>query len=102
MPPTAANLPGAREAAAFFLDALARQDWKSVQEILPLAEVPAGIRQLYGGSQVVSLGEPFRSGKYPGWFVPYEVRLTNGETRHLNLALRNDNPQRRWMIDGGY
>jgi hypothetical protein len=50
--------------------------------------------------EVVSLGEPFRSGDYAGVYVPYEVRW-DGRVRSGNLALRNDNAERRWVFDGG-
>ncbi len=45
-------------------------------------------------------GEPFRSGDYPGVYVPYKVRFSAGVREH-NLALRNDNPQNRWVYHGG-
>ena len=51
---------------------------------------------------IVEIGEPFRSGSYPGWFVPYEIKLWTGETRKFNLAVRNDNPARRYIVDGGF
>jgi hypothetical protein len=38
---------------------------------------------------------------YPGVFVPYEIRLTNGETRKHNLALKKDERTGRWRFDGG-
>jgi len=70
-------------------------------------------------SGIVSLGEPFRTGAYPGVYVPYVLRIGGAageagdggagdggagdviEKRH-NLALRNDNPQHRWVFDGGF
>jgi hypothetical protein len=50
---------------------------------------------------VVKLGEPFQSAPYEGWFVPYEIQLSDGTTHKNNLALRNDNPAKRWVVDGG-
>jgi hypothetical protein len=57
---------------------------------------------MYGGLQVISLGEAFQSGLFPGYFVPYEIRLRDGSVRTHKLAVRNDNPSHRWTIDGGY
>jgi hypothetical protein len=42
------------------------------------------------------------NGLYPGKFVPYEIKLKSGETRKARLAVRNDNPEKIWEIDGGY
>jgi hypothetical protein len=88
-----------REIAAAFFDALARQDWDEVDALM-------GVRvrdklQHIGGLKVIQLGEPFKSGLFPGWFVPYEVQLKSGETHKFNLSIRNDNPAQRWEVDGG-
>jgi outer membrane lipoprotein-sorting protein len=91
----------AREAAAAFLDGLANRDWTRVESVYRAGTVPDGLRREAEGMQVVYIGEPFQSGIYPGWFVPYEVRL-GGHVKHWNLAVRNDNPQHRWIQDGGF
>ncbi len=54
-------------------------------------------------TEILYIGEPFRAGPYPGVFVPYKVRFGQGwrSVRTHNLALRNDNDQRRWAFDGG-
>ena len=49
----------------------------------------------------ISLGEPFQSAGYAGWFVPYEIKLKSGGTKKHNLAIRNDNPAHRFQFDGG-
>jgi len=100
--PALVSLNGPKEAAAYFFDALAREDWDSVLQVSPGTRVQSVIKQVYGGLQVISIGEPFQSGLYPGYFVPYQVRLRNGETKTWKLAVRNDNPVHRWMVDGGY
>ena len=50
---------------------------------------------------MISIGEPFQSGLYTGWYVPYEVVLPDGTRKKMNLAVRNDNPAHRWVWDGG-
>ncbi len=89
-----------KEAAAMFFNALSRQDADALLAVYPGSAVPPWAKQL-AGLQLVSLGEPFQSGKYGGWFVPYEYIL-NGKTKKWNLAVRNDNPAHRWFVDGGY
>jgi hypothetical protein len=52
----------------------------------------------------VSLGEPFPSKAYAGgkgWFIPYVIKLKNGEVKKFNLAMRRDNPANRYVFDGG-
>ena len=54
------------------------------------------------GMTLEVLGTPYRSGNYPGVFVPYRLRFANGSEKRGNLALRTDlNPQGRWLCDGG-
>jgi hypothetical protein len=103
---TAADLPvtGAipatpREAAVAFFEGAAKRDW---QRVASVTQVTEGVKQDYGGIQVVSVGEAFQSGLYRGWFVPYEIRYPGGRTKKHNLAVRNDNPQKRFILDGGY
>jgi hypothetical protein len=103
---TAADLPvtGAipstpREAALAFFEGAAKQDW---QRVASVTQVTDGLKQDYGGIQVVSVGEAFQSGLYGGWFVPYEIHYPGGRTKKHNLAVRNDNPQKRFILDGGY
>lgn len=55
----------------------------------------------YGGLQVIRIGESFKSGKYPGEFIPYEIKLKDGTVKKWKLALRNDNPKKVWLVDGG-
>jgi hypothetical protein len=100
--PAQVSLGGPKETAAYFFDALAQQNWDSVLQVLGGTSVPPVIKKMYGGLLVVSIGGPFQSGLYPGYYVPYQVRLRDGSTRAHNLAVRNDNPAHRWMVDGGF
>ncbi len=93
---------GPREAAVFFFDSFSREDWQAVKQVLPVTNVPENAKASYGGLTVVTVGEAFRSGIYPGWFVPYQIRLRDGQLKQHKLAVRNDNPQQRWMVDGGW
>ncbi len=103
LPPDQVGL-GPGEAAERILDAAARQDRDTLESYVPS---PGLVDWFMTHSiEIVSLGEPFRAGNYAGWYVPYEVRVTRAGifpiTKKHNLALRNDNPEGRWQLDGGW
>jgi hypothetical protein len=83
-----------------------------------------GFTNYFGGLEIVSLGKPFKGRiilagipagerkrmgaqgarkdfEYPGVYVPYEIRLKDGDVRKWQLAIRCDNPEHRWYFDGG-
>jgi outer membrane lipoprotein-sorting protein len=93
------------EVAKAFFDAMTGNDWNTVFILCPVLENASKIDRIksyYGGLTVVSLGKPFQSGQFPGYFIPYEIRLKSGEVNKHNLAVRNDNPAKSWMVDGGF
>lgn len=101
--PDAIAAMGPREVALRFLQAAVDGD-RALLELLGASPHAAETISRMGIGAVESVGEPFRTGLYPGVFVPYAIRLGRGETarpRRHNLALRNDNDQRRWVYDGG-
>jgi hypothetical protein len=100
MPETAALPATPRETAAVFFEACAAKDWERLRSVH--GNFSQKGKDFLGGLTVISIGEPFQSGLYPGWFVPYEIRLANGYHKKFNLAVRNDNKARRWHVDGGY
>ena len=59
------------------------------------------IMKTYKGIKVIRLGKSFKSGIYSGVFVPYEIRLPDGKIEKGNIALKNDNPDKVWIVDGG-
>lgn len=75
-----------------------REAREEARRIEALHHYGSGVRKQlearYGGLAIIAAGKAVRSGKYPGFFVPCKVRLANGETEKLMLALRNDNPER--------
>jgi hypothetical protein len=99
--PVAIPLPkSAKEAAARFFDALARHNTDELLTVYPTSAPPSWMNRITT-LQLIFLGEPFQSGLYPGWFVPYEITI-NGQSKKHNLAVRNDNPAHRWVFDGGF
>jgi hypothetical protein len=102
MPTANRPLPqSAKEAARVLFDAFAREDWDLALTVFPQSGIPGGMKRGLGGLTVISIGEPFQSTFYPGWFVPYEIRLKDGTVKKHDLAVRNDNKAHRWMFDGG-
>ena len=102
---TASRLAGidATEAARLILNAFATWDSAILDEALSAygARGRQLLRNRYAGATVVECSTPVRSGNYPGLFIPCRLRMADGTTEKLHLALRNDNAQQRWVIDGG-
>jgi outer membrane lipoprotein-sorting protein len=98
--PPSVSFTGPKEAVTYFFDALAKEDWDAVAQVM--RTVHPGVKSTYGGLQVISIGEAFQSGLYAGYFVPYQVRLRDGTVKSHKIAIRNDNPAHRWFVDGGY
>jgi hypothetical protein len=90
------------EAARAFFQACADRNWEEARKFLAVSELEPAVKTMFGGLQIVTVGEAFQSGSYPGWFVPYEIKLMTGQTRKFNLAVRNDNPAGRFVVDGGF
>lgn len=106
----AAPIPGAQlagmpaeEAANRILRAMGSWDETLLDEALHYygTDIRKQLEAHYGGLAVIATGKAVRSGRYVGVFVPCKVLLANGETEKLMLALRNDNSEKCWLIDGG-
>ena len=91
----------AEEAARVFFEACGRADWTEVAkfEQLPYND---DVKAYVAGLQVISLGKAFSSQGTDARFVPYEIKLKNGETKQHNLALKRDRKTNRWLVDGGF
>lgn len=100
LPEPAYELMTPRESAQAFFQSCADENWTEMRKFWYTEPTPS-TRALLGSLKVVSIGAPFRSGLYSGWFIPYEVRLRDGGVKKHNLAVRNDNPGRRYVVDGG-
>ena len=94
---------GPREVAVRLFEAALKGDRRMLEQLCPS---PATVDFLLDAStrpsELLFIGEPFRSGDYPGVYVPYKVRYgARGLVKEHNLALRDDNPMKRWVYDGG-
>lgn len=94
---------GPEEAARLILGAFATWDNGILDEALYAYGTQARelLKSRYSGAVVESLSEPVRSGEYAGWFIPCRLRMKDGRTQKIHLALRNDTPEGSWVIDGG-
>ncbi|MBI5743286.1 MAG: hypothetical protein HY952_01930 [Elusimicrobia bacterium] len=90
---------GPAETAQAFFKALANKDWGEAARFYPYG-ISRNLKNHYGGLEVLNTGKPFKSGLYPGYFVPYEI-ICSGRSKKWNLAVRNDNPAKRFIVDGG-
>jgi hypothetical protein len=87
------------QAARAFLEACGREDWNEAGKFMqPITDE---FKQVTGGLEIINIGTALSSQAYPGRYVPYEIKLKNGYVKKLNLAVRNDNPTHRWLVDGG-
>ncbi len=83
-----------------FFEACGKADWDEAEKFWP-GKLNDRAREHLAGIKIVSLGQPFQASPYPGWFIPYEIQTNDGQNRKHNLAIRNDNPAKRWVVDGG-
>ena len=70
---------------------------KVILDGYPLSQM----EETYSGCTLLSIGSAFKSGQYPGYYVPCKIALKNGRQRKLKIAVRNDNPDNVWNVDGG-
>ncbi len=90
-----------KEAAQAFFEACAKEDWEEVLKFESFTRISDRSKKYLGGLEVISIGEPFQSKSYPGWYVPYEIKLKNGKVKKHNLAFKKRQPANRYIVDGG-
>ncbi len=87
--------------ARAFFEACAAEDWTSVAKYMAQQRTPDWVKDKIGGAQLLSLGEPFQEALEVDYFVPFELKLKSGQIKKGNLAVRNDNPAKQFVWDGG-
>jgi len=95
------------EAMKAYSEAFVQLDWETMKKFAPDYDVENDRRQFAqleksgtdAKSQVpkFEVGEAFWSAPQSAWFVKCHVVMV----KKWNLAIRNDNPARRWQVDGG-
>lgn len=92
----------AGKAAKIILQAMNEWDENILNTaMLYYRELMPKLKSIYGGMKVVSIDKPFKSGLYPGRFVRSKVILADGTEKELVIAIRNDNEDKVWLLDGG-
>lgn len=87
----------AEQAVRAFFEACSREDWNEAGKFMsPMTE---GVKQVYGGLEIIHLGDAFTSATYGGRFVPYEVKL---RAQPFNVRVSNTNSAKRFVIEGVY
>lgn len=94
----------AREAATRILKAMNSWDETLLDEAFCYygTQVRELLKSVYKGAVILSVDKPVRSGDYAGVFVPCEILRADGKSDRLMMALRNDNPEKSWIVDGGF
>lgn len=91
----------AKEVATKILSSF--KDWNSREfdfDALCSKEEQSAYKDVYAGSVLLSVGEPFHSGTSGATFVPYKLRLSDGRIVELNLALLQQEDS-TWIVTGG-
>lgn len=93
----------ADEAAEIILKAMQTWDMNILNTVMTLykGDTMKIVEERYRGLEVKSIGKAQSSGLYPGKFVKCKVVMPDGSNETLMLALRNDNKQGVWVVDGG-
>ena len=93
----------ADEAAEIILKAMQTWDTNILNTAMTLykGDTMKVLESRYKGVEVKSIGKAQSSGLYPGKFVKCKVVMPDGSKETLMLALRNDNKQGVWVVDGG-
>lgn len=93
----------ADEAAEIILKAMQTWDKNILGTAMTLykGDTMKVLESKYKGVEVKSIGKAQSSGLYAGKFVKCKVVMPDGSKETLMLALRNDNKQGVWVVDGG-
>lgn len=93
-----------RTAAVNFFSACAAGDWSTASTY---CHYISKLHDELDGMTIIKIGQPhkfipwFYIPGYPGVHIPYEIKLKTGEIKKFYLAIRNDNDQKLWLVDGG-
>lgn len=91
------------QVARFALEDLSKEDFDTHKSIWGFVnKVAFGINgNRYAGCEIIEVGTAFQSGDYPGYYVPYKIKFKDGNIKIFQIAVRNDNPNKVWLVDGG-
>ena len=99
---TDAKLSPAEVVKAYF-QAMANSDWVEMRKFTPESDVEKTQRQMEEANKEgvplpnFEAGEAFWSAEHSAYFVKCQMRWT----KKFKMAIRNDNPAKHWIVDGG-
>ncbi len=90
-----------------FFQALIDRDFEKASEIAAPGYSDVKWEKYYGDVvEIISIDEPFH--KKGRWYlggkrayVPYEIKYGSGRVKKWQIAMRCDNPEGKWVFDGG-
>jgi hypothetical protein len=96
-----------KQEARDFFQALIDKDFGKASEIAAPAYRDSKWEKHYGDVvEIISISEPFH--KKGRWYlrgkrayVPYEIKFGSGRVKKWQIAMRCDNPEGKWVFDGG-
>jgi hypothetical protein len=91
-----------KEAAAAFFQACADKNRDEAMKFWYAPSDTNSVKRLMkyvGGLQLISLGEPFQTNTYAGWYVPYEIQLPPFD---YLVRVDNTNQAHRYVVTGTY
>lgn len=91
---------GPEDAAKKILGAFEKWDTSVIYKVIDPELAERSYRDIYEGAVLLKVGEAFRSGEFPGAFVPYVLRIRDGHVKEWNVALRRS-ADGGWEVDGG-
>lgn len=89
----------AEDAARTILSSFRYWD-EAVLELCGTKEEMNVYKETYEGSELISVGQSFRSGTSSSVFVPYRLKFPSGKIKEFNIAL-TQYPDSTWGISGG-
>ena len=102
------------QVARTFFETSGREDWDEVAKLLQQGRLDDStwsdqFKTKYAGVKLIYLGKPFRgwviqvgNQEYAGVYVPYEIRFKDGTIQKFQVAMRCDNPDKRWCVEAGF
>jgi len=93
----------AKQAAAAFFKACSESNWTEVLKFWPGSPSDPQFERMkpfLAGLQLISLGEAYQdTTKYPGWYVPYQIRI---QPQEEYVLVANTNAAHRYVLVGEY
>jgi len=101
-----ASQPQIRETVTLFLHACSDGNWDEMLKYAPgLARLPAEARGTIathmGGSEIVEVGEPFKTDQSDTWRVPCRIRRQGFGDDGKQIRVRYDEALGRFVVSGG-